>query len=128
MAKGREKHKARQAALSSLGRGVSRRARSACELCGASGRLMVIEIAGGPEVPEEDWAALLCERCQDLVEDRRRHPEGDQRFLESAVWSEVQPAQIAAVRLVRGLAAAEVSWARDCLDSLYLDEALEALI
>jgi len=128
MARGREKYKAHQAALALLGRGLSRRAGSACELCGATGRLAVVEITGGPDDPDEDWAALLCGRCQDLVEARRRHPASDQRFLETSVWSETRPAQIAAVRLVRALGDDGVEWARDCLDSLYLDEEVEALI
>ena len=128
MAKGHDKYRAHQAALAALGRGLARRCRSCCELCGEGGSLRVYEIPGGPAEPEEDWAVMLCGRCGEVHTGARRHDAEGLRFLETAIWSEVQPAQIAAVRITRGLAEAGVEWARDCLDGLYLDEAIEALL
>ncbi len=129
MAKGRDKHDAHQAALAALGRDLSRRARSACELCEDRTSLKVVEVAGGPSDPEVDWALMLCERCILAVEDNRRAPSANElRFVEGTAWSEIRPVQITAVRLARRLAADDVGWARDLLDGLYLDEAVEALL
>ncbi len=129
MAKGRHKHDAHQAALAALGRDLSRRARSACELCEDRTSLKVVEVAGAPEEPEVDWALMLCERCGLAVENSRRGPSaGELRFLEGSAWSEIRPVQITAVRLARRLADEDVGWARDLVDGLYLDEAVEALI
>ena len=128
MARGHDRHKEHQAALAALGRGLARRAKSACELCESGGSLRVYEVPGGPSEPEEDWAVMLCERCGEVHTERRRHEASSLRFLEGVIWSEVQPVQISAVRITRRLAAAGTEWAGDALDGLYLDEALEALI
>lgn len=127
MARGHDRHKAHQAAVAALGRGLARRCRSCCELCGEGGSLKVYEVDGGPAEPEEDWAVMLCERCGEVHTERRRHDADSLRFLETAVWSEIRPAQIAAVRITRRLAGDGSEWARDCLEGLYLDEAVEAL-
>jgi protein PhnA len=119
MANRREVHHARRAAVAALGKGLSRRARSRCELCGEGGPLAVVELDGAPEEPEEDWALLLCARCQALDE----APPETLRFLTTAMWSEVAPAQVQAVRALRGLAE---DWAKEALDGLWLDEAISA--
>lgn len=121
MARGRDRHEAHKQAVARLGRSLSRRAKSCCELCGESAPLKVVEVAGGPEEPDEDWALMLCERCRDLD----REDPADQRFLEGSMWSETVPAQVLAVRQLRKLAASEVVWAVDALDGLWLDEAIE---
>ena len=129
MAKGRDKHDAHQAALAALGRELSRRARSSCELCEERASLQVVEVPGGPSEPEVDWALMLCERCRLAVANSRRGPGASElRFIEGTAWSEIQPVQITAVRLARRLADEDVGWARDLVDGLYLDEAIEALL
>jgi protein PhnA len=127
VARGRDKHHARLAAVSALGKVLSRRARSCCELCGDGGRLSVSEVEGVPEEPELSWALLLCGRCTDLASAKRLDAT-DLRFLETAVWSEVQPAQLAAVRLVRRLSESGTGWASDVLDGIYLDPEIEGLL
>ncbi len=124
MARGRERHEAHQQAVAALGRSLSRRARSRCELCGDGGPLAVVEIPGGPEEPDEEWAVMLCARCRDL----ERADPGDCRFLEGSAWSETVPAQVLAVRHLRHLAADGVGWAADALDGLWLDEAIQARV
>lgn len=122
MSNRRDQHEARKAALAALGKPLSRRARSHCELCGADGRLDVVALEGNPEEePDPDWALMLCLRCQDLP---RQEP-SSLRFLETTMWSELQPAQILAVRTLRSL---DASWASEALEGLYLDPDREALI
>lgn len=126
MARGRDLHDARVAAVNALGRTLSRRARSKCELCEEQTSLQVIEILPLPEEPDTDSALMLCERCRGLL-DARRLPRADElRFLEGMVWSEIAPVQISAVRLLRRLAAEQqTAWARDCLDGLWLPEEIQ---
>jgi protein PhnA len=124
MAKGRQKHDEKQQALSRLGGPLNRRAKSKCELCGASGvPLRVTEVAPAPADPDPERCLMLCEPCRDGIE---RGPEGERwRFLEETVWSELAPAQVASVRLVRRIDAA---WARALLDGLWLDEEIRTWI
>jgi len=127
MASRRDRHHAHKAALQALGKGLSRRARSRCELCEAAGeRLQVTEVTGSPEEePGEDWALLLCDRCRELTDKGPDRDLDTLRFLTTAMWSEVQPVQVAAVRLLRRL---DVPWATEGLDGLWLDEEQEARI
>lgn len=129
MARGFQQHKKRKAAVAGLGRTLSRRARSACELCGDGGELTVVEVAPAPEEPDADAAVMLCPRCIRATEGGRGAPPASElRFLEGAVWSEVVPAQVLAVRLTRRLAAGGAVWAADLLGGLYLDPAVEARV
>ncbi len=124
MAKGRDAHQAHQAALADLGRNLSRRARSRCELCGDREGLRPVEVDGGPEDPIEDWALLACPRCRSAMEGKL----GDAsalRFLEEAMWAELRPAQIAAVRILRVV---DMPWSIAALEGLYLDPEVEALL
>ena len=125
MAKGRDKDQAHKAAVAALGKNLSRRARSRCELCEESGRLVVTEVAGSPlEEPDEAWAALLCERCISLVGGKKVDTSA-LRFLETAMWSEIRPVQILAVRALRTV---DEAWAREANDGLYLDPEVEELL
>lgn len=71
---------------------------------------------------------MLCARCQDLVSGKLMGDPNQLRFLEESIWSEVLPVQLAAVRLVRKLAADGESWAVDALDVLYLEEEVEQMV
>ena len=123
MARGRDAHHARLAAISRLGKTLTRRAGSVCELCADSLDLRPVEVAPEPEEPEADHAALLCARCRDLITAKKLPRDTDDlRFLETSVWSEVPAVQVLAVRLTRRLAAQDVQWATDALDGLWLDE------
>ena len=123
MAKGREKHQAHQAAVAALGKNLSRRARSRCELCESSDKLSVVEVDGSPhEDPDEDWAVLVCSGCASLIEGK---PTGPVRFLESVMWSELRCVQITAVRALRTI---DEPWAEAALEGLYLDPEVEELL
>ena len=124
MARGHDAHQARLAAVAALGRTLSRRGRNHCELCGAKASLSVVEIPPLPEAPDPDQAVLVCARCKRLLDGKSDDP-GTLRFLEESVWSEQPPVQIAAVRLVQGLASSGVDWAERILEGLYLDPDIE---
>jgi protein PhnA len=124
MAKGRDKHQAHQDALDALGRNLSRRARSRCELCGDREGLRPHEVLGGPEDPIEDWALLACARCRAAM-DGELGDASTLRFLEETVWAELRPAQIAAVRVLRRV---DQPWSIAALEGLYLDPEVEALL
>ncbi len=128
MARGRDRHQAHEAAVAALGRGLSRRAGSRCELCGADSGLRVVEVDGGPPEPDPEWAVLSCRRCIDAMGPKGRWAAGELRFLETTIWSDVIPAQIAAVRLARRVADAGEPWASEVLDGLYLEPEIESLL
>jgi protein PhnA len=122
MARGQEQYKQRQAAIAALGRPLSRRARSRCELCESSGtRLFPFEVEPIPEEPDPDHAVMLCERCIQGVTGAN-----EWRFLETSAWSEVAPIQVVAIRMTRRLADEHAcDWASDLLGMLYLPPEVE---
>ena len=129
MSRRHNEHQQRQQAVAALGRTLSRRARSACELCEGTDGTQPMEVEPVFESPDVQRAVLACARCRALPTAKRLSDEAASlRFLEQTVWSETLPAQLMAVRLVRQLAAADIGWARDCAEGLWLDEAVEALI
>lgn len=123
MARGRDEHQARVAAVKGLGRVLARRARSSCELCEDKGvSLDPTEVPPAPEEPEVERTILVCGRCQSAMGGGDMGAR-DWRFLESVMWSELAPVQVAAVRLLRRLAEApDAHWARDALDQVYLSD------
>jgi protein PhnA len=126
MARGHEQHKQRQEAIAALGRPLSRRARSRCELCEASGtRLTPFEVAPIPEEPDPDRALMLCDRCLAGALGGRLDA-NEWRFLETSAWSELPPVQVQAVRLTRRLLdELRADWAHDLLEMLYLPPEVE---
>jgi protein PhnA len=128
MARGRDAHRARQDELSALGKDLSRRARSKCELCGESAPLTPTLLV--PDDPITlDGALLLCDRCAILLQKGRHDGAEGLRFLETAVWSELAPAQVAAVHIVERLAAEEeIPWAREAAEGLWLADEVRAWV
>jgi len=129
MAKGREEHEARVAALGALGKDLARRAKSKCELCERGGeRLAIFEVPPVPRDPDFGRCLLLCADCSDQAADPRRLRVGEQwRFLSGQAWSENPMIQVLAVRLLKRLAK-DQDWAREALDGLFLEEAIETLV
>ena len=126
MASAKDRHDAHQQALGLLGKDLSRRAGSKCELCGRGEALRVMEVPCGDEEPSLDSAILACERCRALPGARSIERPGELRFLETAVWADSSPVKVLAVRLLRRLG--DESWAQDCLEGLWLDDELSARI
>ena len=85
-----------------LGKPLSRRARSKCELCQTSTSLQIIEVPPVPETPNEDFAVLICNPCQELSKPNKNpRPEQDVYFLSEMIWSSIPPVQIMAIRICR---------------------------
>jgi protein PhnA len=117
----------RRSEVAALGKDLSRRARSRCELCGEGGSLSVVEPGPAPDAPDADRALLLCGRCAALCAAPAHRPlpsDDGLRFLATAIWAELPIAQAVAVRLSRRV---DAPWAREALDGLYLAPEVEAL-
>jgi len=128
MARGQDRAAERRAAVAALGKDLSRRARSRCELCGEGGSLSVVEPGPAPQEPALDAAVLLCARCAALSTASSASLHRDQdtlRFLTTAIWAELPLVQALAVRLCRQLSA---PWAALALEDLVLDDEIEALV
>lgn len=129
MARRLQAHHARQEAIQAFTRQLVRRARSACELCTtANTALSPVEVTPLEDDPDPERTVLICERCARGVArpDKLKDPHA-WRFLEVAMWSDLPPAQVLAVRLLRHLGP-NVPWAREALDTLYLDPEIEAWV
>jgi hypothetical protein len=124
MARGKDIHDAKLAAINRLGKSISRRAGSKCELCSGDLNLRVMEVGSTSDEPDEEAAILACESCRELVDAKKLDP-ANLRFLEGAVWSETIPVKVAVIGLLRRLAEQQVGWAQDCLDGVWIDEELE---
>ncbi|MBK1877399.1 hypothetical protein [Pelagicoccus mobilis] len=128
MAKGLEKYQERQAALSLLGKDLTRRAGSKCELCEASGvALRPYEVPPEEEVPTLENCVFACDTCREQLENPKRMDAGHWRCACQSVWSEVPAAQVVAARVLDRLGKEEL-WAREALEDVYFDEEVEEWI
>ncbi len=101
---------------------LAARSGDACELCGETTDLSACTLSVAPTPDDPSGHAIMaCATCRAgldgaLDDDRQRW-----RCLNDVMWSAVPAVQVGAFRLLSALAPME-SWARDALDSLYLDE------
>ena len=128
MATGLEKHRARQTALSALGKQLARRANRRCELCQrGEAPLRPTEIGTPHPHPELSRAILACPQCAGaLAGDGLCGAEW--RHLETRMWSEVHPVKAAVITLLVRLSEANEEWAGDALDALYIEPEVRALL
>jgi protein PhnA len=125
MAKGYEIHQVRKLLLQGLGKDLTRRAKSKCELTGVSGvPLRAYEVAPVAEIPELDRTLLLSEACHAAIQ--RPHTLNGRQWhcLAEAVWSDFPALQVLAWRMLSHLARRE-AWARELLDEVVLDPDVE---
>jgi protein PhnA len=124
MAKGYEAHQQRQMALSSFGKELARRAKSKCELSGASGvPLHIYEVPPVASAPDMSRCLLLSEAALDQINQPGLIQPDQWRHLGELIWSETPAVQIMACRILTHIAREE-NWAQDVLDEAYLDEEL----
>jgi len=122
---GYERNQVRLEALTKLGRNLARRANSSCEICEQGQRpLKPYEVTPLQDEPSLERTILVCKPCQTVLDGGAMNPD-EWRALSGPMWSSVPPVQVAAVRLIRRLAENGVQWAKDDLDTLYLDPEIE---
>lgn len=120
----RDRHQAKKQALNALGRSLSRRARSKCELCKASEGLAPV-LTMAKEEPDLDNVLLLCARCTDVFTGRPIDDPDGLRFLEEMVWSEEPLVQAVAVRMLERLT---VPWSEPVRENLWLPDEARARV
>jgi protein PhnA len=126
MAKGYELHQARMMALQGLGKDLTRRAKSKCELTGAAGvSLRPYEVPPTGEIPDIDRTLLVSEECIEMLEHPERLAGRQWQCLAEAVWSEMPAVQVVAWRMLDELAKRE-DWAREAQEEVFLDPETEA--
>lgn len=97
------------------------RSGSACELCGATSELTVYEV-----LPVSDASSVLvCGTCRAPLDDPQKVDVHHWRCLNESMWSEVPAVQVIAWRMLKQLSVSE-AWAQDLLDSLYLEDDVQA--
>ena len=125
MARGYQLNQDRIHALSRLGKDLTRRARSQCELCASSGeKLMAHEVPPAPMEPILEHCLFICQTCVDQIRNPARRDPDHWRCLNASVWSEVPAVQVTAVRLLRALK--KEQWAGALLEQIYLEPDIEA--
>jgi protein PhnA len=95
------------------------RSESKCELCSASEGLAVYQTP-----PHDDGVAdhcvLICATCLDQIENPDKTDAHHWRCLMESGWSQTPAVQVVAWRMLNRLG--DKGWARELLDTLYLDE------
>jgi protein PhnA len=125
MAKGYELHQARMMALQGMGKDLTRRAKSKCEITGASGvPLRPYEVPPVGADPDIDRTLLVSEECLEMLEHPDRLAGRAWQGLAEVVWSEMPAVQVVAWRMLRELAKRE-DWARETLEEVFLDPEVE---
>jgi protein PhnA len=126
MGKGYETHQARVMALQALGKDLARRAKSKCELTGASGvPLRPYEVPPVADEPDIERTLLISEACHEVLEHPKRLQGREWQCLAEVVWSEMPAVQVVAWRMLYELAKRE-DWAREVLEEVFLDDDVEA--
>ncbi len=126
MGKGYETHQARVLALQGLGKDLARRAKSKCELTGASGvPLRPYEVPPVSEDPDIVRTLLISEACHEALEKPGKLMGREWQCLAEIVWSEMPAVQVVAWRMLNCLAKRE-DWAREVIEEVFLDEEVEA--
>ncbi len=126
MGKGYETHQARVLALQGIGKDLARRAKSKCELTGASGvPLRPYEVPPVADDPDLDRTLLVSDVCLEVLENPKRLKGREWQCLAETVWTELPAAQVVAWRMLNRLAKSE-DWAREVIEEVFLDEEVEA--
>jgi protein PhnA len=123
MAKGRDKQDAYEAALQRLGRDLARRAKSKCELTGASGTLRTVDLEGPKVEPDLDHVVLVSPLVSDHLKGRGLQNRNELHYLESAVWSDLSPVRRAAIAILSQI---DEPWAEEAIENANMMEANEA--
>ncbi|HBK70970.1 MAG TPA: PhnA protein [Flavobacteriaceae bacterium] len=103
---------------------LEERSGSVCELCSAAENLSVYKIPPSLNEAVEN-SVLVCATCLEQIEDADKVDANHWRCLNDSMWSEHQPVQIMAWRMLNRLRSE--GWSQDLLDMMYLDDEALAL-
>ena len=125
MAKGYELHQERMMALQAMGKDLTRRAKSKCELTGAAGvSLRPYEVPPVGADPDIERTLLISDDCFEMLHHPDRLAGRTWQCLAEAIWSEMPAVQVTAWRMLAELATRE-DWAREVLEEVFLDPEVE---
>jgi protein PhnA len=93
-----------------------------CELCGASESLSVYEVS--PSDGSAEQSVLVCRTCKEQIEDPAKMDTNHWHCLNDTMWSEHSAVQVMAYRLLKRIA--HEGWPQDLLDTLYLEDDVQA--
>ncbi len=128
MSKGYDLNQEHLAQLNSLGRELTRRAKSKCEFCENAGRKLVIyEVIPHGNVISSDTCIFICEDCLTLLKQNPKTTHNKLRFLSTTVWSETPIIKAFAIYHLQQLTPF-ATWATELLETVYIDEATQAIL
>ena len=113
MAKGLQKQKEYQQALSLLGKSLLRRSKRRCELTDSIGELVIFDLNPPQGEPTLDHVLHVSPQAARWLEGEKINP-FEARHLEAAVWSEFPAVAKAALQLLRRI---DETWAREAAES-----------
>lgn len=101
-----------------LQQALIQRSNSSCELCGSKDGLQVYEVHSAPQ--EYESHILVCETCQEQIENPEKTDPNHWRCLNDSMWSQVPAVQVMAWRMLDRLK--DEGWPQDLLDMIYLED------
>ena len=102
-----------------LEQSLRQRSDSTCELCGNNDNLNVFAIPDSPEEVLID-SILICDICQEQIEDPEKVEPNHWRCLNDSMWSTVPAVQVMAWRMLNRLKSE--GWPQDLLDMMYMED------
>jgi protein PhnA len=93
-----------------------------CELCGSSENLSVYEVA--PSNGSAQQSILVCSTCKTQIENPDKMDTNHWHCLNDSMWSTEPAVQVMAYRLLKRIA--HEGWPQDLLDTLYLEDEVQA--
>lgn len=97
------------------------RSHSKCELCSSANHLALYEIPPKNKV-DENTALIVCQTCQEQIENPVTINANHWRCLNDSMWSEYVTVQVMAFRMLSQLK--NEPWAQALLEQLYLDDSV----
>ncbi len=98
---------------------LHQRSQSKCELCGASEKLDIYEVPPESKANADD-SILICETCNDQINNPENVDINHWRCLNDSMWSQVPAVQVVAWRMLTRLK--NEGWPQDLLETLYLED------
>ncbi len=93
-----------------------------CELCSSSENLGVYEVS--PSNGSAEQSILVCSTCKEQIENPDKMDTNHWHCLNDSMWSGEAAVQVMAYRLLKRIA--HEGWPQDLLDTLYLEDEVQA--